>query len=283
MFADALKKAMTTPKNHGDYIGPDGLLYCGKCHTPKQVLMSLPALTGTDAPQALPVACKCVREADARAEVEQRAAEFKNNLETRWRACGAHDRELLKWRFSDDGGGQEKAMNVCKRYCERWEEMLKENIGVLLFGPVGTGKSFAASCICNELLERRVTVAATSFARVLNTLQNNFAGRQEALDQLGRFQLLFIDDLGAERNSEFSLEQVFSVIDSRYRARKPVVITTNLTLKQLENPENMAFSRIFDRALGMCPIRLCVSGPSRRKGLADDRRELARELLLGGG
>lgn len=158
--------------------------------------------------------------------------------------------------------------------------MFDKNIGVLLFGPVGAGKSFAASCICNELLERRVSVAATSFARVLNVLQNNFVGRQEALDRLGRFQLLFIDDLGAERGSEFSLEQVFAAIDSRYRAQKPVVITTNLTLTQLENPENMSYARIFDRVLEMCPIRLCVSDPSRRKGLADERRALARELLL---
>ena len=279
MFSDALKTATTTKESPGDYM-KDGLLHCGRCNTPKQALLSLPALTGTDTPQPFPIACKCQQEADARAEAEQRAAEFKRILEIRWRACGAHDRELLKWRFSDDGGGQEKAINVCKRYCERWEEMLRENIGVLLFGPVGTGKSFAASCICNELLERRVSVAATSFARVLNVLQSSFAGRQEVLDRLGRFQLLFIDDLGAERGSEFSLEQVFAAIDSRYRAKKPVVITTNLTLTQLENPENMAYARIFDRVLEMCPIRLCVSGPSRRKGLADDRRALARELLL---
>lgn len=279
MFADALKTAMTTKENPGDYM-KDGLLHCGRCNTPKQALLSLPALTGTDTPQPFPIACKCQQEADARAEAKQRAAEFKRILEIRWRDCGAHDRELLKWRFSDDGGGQEKAINVCKRYCERWEEMLRENIGVLLFGLVGTGKSFAASCICNELLERRVSVAATSFARVLNVLQSSFAGRQEVLDRLGRFQLLFIDDLGAERGSEFSLEQVFAAIDSRYRAKKPVVITTNLTLTQLENPENMAYARIFDRVLEMCPIRLCVSGPSRRKGLADDRRALARELLL---
>lgn len=45
-------------------------------------------------------------------------------------------------------------------------------------------------------------------------------------------------------------------------------------------PSNLSYTRIFDRLLELCPIRLCVSGPSRRKGLADDRRELARELLL---
>lgn len=279
MLADALRTMMATKECPDDYA-KDGILYCGKCHTPKQALMSLPVLTGTDTPQPFPVACKCQKEADEKAEAEQRAAEFRNNLEARWRACGVHDRELLKWRFSDDGGGQGKAMDVCNRYCEKWDEMLKGNIGMLLFGPVGTGKSFAASCICNRLLSQRVSVVATSFGRVLNVLQNNFAGRQETLDRLGRFQLLFVDDLGSERNSEYSLEQVFSVIDSRYRAGKPIIITTNLTLQQLENPENMAYSRIFDRVLEMCPVRLCVSGPSRRKGLADERRALARELLL---
>lgn len=279
MLTDALKQVMKTSKSPGDYI-ENGVLMCGKCRTPKQMLMSLPVLTGTDTPRPFPVACKCQQEADERAENERRAAEFKNGLEARWRACGAHDRELLKWRFSDDSGGQEKAMDVCRKYCKRWAEVFEENIGVLLFGPVGTGKSFAASCICNELLEQRITVAATSFARVLNTLQNNFSGRQETLDRLGRFQLLFIDDLGAERGSEFSLEQVFAVIDSRYRARKPVVITTNLTLNQLENPENMAYARIFDRILEMCPIRLCMTGDSRRKGNAERRKKVARELLL---
>lgn len=103
---------------------------------------------------------------------------------------------------------------------------------------------------------------------------------QETLDRLGRFQLLFINDLGAERGSEFSLEQVFAVIDSRYRTRKSVLIITNLTLNQLKNSENMAYALVFDRVLEMCPIRLCVTGDSRRKGNAERRKKVARELLL---
>ena len=48
----------------------------------------------------------------------------------------------------------------------------------------------------------------------------------------------------------------------------------------MENPENLAYSRIFDRVLEMCPVRLPVTGKSRRAGLAEERRKLARELLL---
>ena len=279
MLADVLKKAMTTKENPGDYTGPDGLLYCGKCHTPKQVLMSVPALTGTDTPQALPVACKCQKEADEKAEAERQAAEFKNNLEARWRADGFHDPSYLKPTFSDDDGANQKLTGVCKKYADRWPEMLENGMGLLLYGGVGGGKTFLAGCVCNALLKKQVSVCATSFPRVLNVLQNSM-DRQKALDRLARYQCVLLDDFGVERGTEYAQEQLFAVVDARYRAKRPTIITTNLSLHDLENPSNLSYTRIFDRLLELCPIRLCVSGPSRRKGLADDRRELARELLL---
>lgn len=279
MLADVLKKAMTTKENPGDYTGPDGLLYCGKCRTPKQVLMSVPALTGTDTPQALPVACKCQKEADEKAEAERQAAEFKNNLEARWRADGFHDPSYLKPTFSDDDGANQKLTGVCKKYADRWPEMLENGMGLLLYGGVGGGKTFLAGCVCNALLKKQVSVCATSFPRVLNVLQNSM-DRQKALDRLARYQCVLLDDFGAERSTEYAQEQLFAVVDARYRAKRPTIITTNLSLHDLENPQNLSYTRIFDRLLELCPIRLCVSGPSRRKGLADDRRELARELLL---
>lgn len=279
MFADVLKKAMTTKEDPGDYIGPDGLLCCGKCHTPKQALLRLPALTGSDTPQALPVVCKCQREADERAEAERRAAEFKNNLEARWRADGFHDPSYLNPTFSDDDGANQKLTGVCQKYADRWPEMLENGMGLLLYGGVGGGKTFLAGCVCNALLKKQVSVCATSFPRVLNVLQNSM-DRQKALDRLGRYQCVLLDDFGVERGTEYAQEQLFAVVDARYRAKRPTIITTNLSLHDLENPQNLSYTRIFDRLLELCPIRLCISGPSRRKGLADDRRELARELLL---
>lgn len=92
--------------------------------------------------------------------------------------------------------------------------------------------------------------------------------------------MLFLDDIGAERNTSFSTEQVFSVIDARYRQKRPIICTTNLPLRELENPENLSYSRIYDRLLEMCPVRLAVTGPSRRAARAEQRRELARKLLL---
>ena len=129
---------------------------------------------------------------------------------------------------------------------------------MLLWGNVGTGKSFIAGCIANALLDKGVPVIMTNFARLLNKLTDMYAGDRNAyIDSFKRYPLMIIDDLGIERNSEFAREQVFSVIDSRYRSQLPMIVTTNLSLKKLKNPEDMARARIYDRVLERCmPIRV---------------------------
>ena len=278
MFAEALIKAMTTKENPGDYM-KDGILHCGRCNTPKQVLMTLPALTGTEKPQPLPISCKCQQEADKKAEAERRAAEFKNGIETRWRLDGFHDTSYLRSTFADDDGTNPKLTAVCKKYVDSWPQMYQNGMGILLYGNVGGGKTFLAGAICNALLEKQAKICATSFPRVLNVLQTSM-DRQKSLDRLAQYQCVLLDDFGVERETSFGQEQLFAVIDARYRAKRPTIITTNLSLHDLENPQNLSYSRIFDRLLELCPVRLCVSGPSRRQGLADERRALARELLL---
>ena len=85
----------------------------------------------------------------------------------------------------------------------------------------------------------------TNFSRILNTLTGmHFEDRNQFINSLNRYSLLIIDDLGIERNSDFALEQVFNVIDSRYRSKKPLIITTNLTLSELNNAADIAHKRI---------------------------------------
>ena len=69
---------------------------------------------------------------------------------------------------------------------------------------------------------------------------------------LGMYDLLVIDDLGVERNTEYAMEQMFTVIDGRYRSRKPMIITTNLKLEEIKNPPDLAHARIYDRILEWC-------------------------------
>lgn len=81
--------------------------------------------------------------------------------------------------------------------------------------------------------------------------------RNGYIDSLNQYSLLIIDDLGMERSTEFALEQVFNVIDTRYRSKKPLIVTTNLTLDELKNPYDLARRRIYDRVLEVCvPLKI---------------------------
>lgn len=203
---------------------------------------------------------------------------FEMTIDLTWEKDGIHDKSYLCSKFSDDDGANEKVSQVCKKYVERWDDMKSNGIGILLYGNVGTGKSFYASCICNELLKRQTTLCATSFTRILNVLQVE-KNKIEVLDRLNKYQCIFLDDFGVERETGYAQEQVFSIIDARYRTKLPTIVTTNLSLPNIENPQGMIQSRICDRLLELCPIRICVSGDSRRKKNSMDRMKLARKLL----
>ena len=156
--------------------------------------------------------------------------------------------------------------------------MCAENIGLLLWGGVGTGKSFLAGCISNALMAQEVPVRMTNFARILNELNNSFSGRNEVVDRLCRYPLLIIDDFGMERGTEYALEQIYNIVDSRYRSRKPLIVTTNLTLDEIRHPQDTAHARIYDRLLEMCVPISCI-GVSLRRETAQEKLERLKALI----
>lgn len=269
---------MKANEEDGDYTGDDGLLYCGKCHTPKQRRLSFNPATREQKETIVRAACKCQQEADEAADLRAKREKFKQEMARRWED-GVHERELLRYKFSEDDGETPEILRVCKGYVDRWEEMLQNNIGVLFYGSVGRGKSFYASCIVNALLEKNVPVVATSFPRLLNILQNT-TDRQQVIDKLKRYKLLFIDDLGAERDSSYASEQVYNIVQSREICRLPLIVTTNLTQEEMKNPATMRQDQIYDRVLEMCPLRIKMTGGNRRRLDAERRKKIAQSLLL---
>ncbi len=158
--------------------------------------------------------------------------------------------------------------------------MRANNIGILFYGGVGTGKTFCASCVANALLDKQVAATATCFPRLLNLLQGT-PDRQKLLDSLAKFKLLIIDDLGVERDSSFRLEQIYNVVDARYQVKLPLVVTTNMSMEELENPVSVSYTRIYDHVLELCPVRIPLTGDSRRRQNAERRKHLAQKILLG--
>ena len=220
------------PENAEDYYGMDGLLYCGKCHTPREAFFAKGvALMGKN---KHPIECSCQR--IERAKQEALISQQKHSdLVRRLKAEGFSDPAMLDWTFENDNG-RSPQMHHARCYVEQWQTMRSENLGLLLWGVVGTGKSFLAGCIANALMEQEVPVRMTNFARILNELNSSFSGRNDIVDRLCRYPLLIIDDFGMERGTEYALEQIYNIVDSRYRSRKPLIVTANLTLDEIRHP-----------------------------------------------
>ena len=98
------------------------------------------------------------------------------------------------------------------------------------------------------------------------------------IEDLSVYMQSIIDDFGMERGTEYALEQTYNIIDSRYRSRKPLIVTTNLTLTELKNPQDTAHARIYDRLLELCTPIACT-GPSMRKDIGKAKLDLLKTLL----
>ena len=258
-----------------EYLDPaDGLIHCRKCGGPRQAVIPDPFKDGSFKPRCV---CSCQQEAEYRRKEAEERRQRMERIKRR-KAQGLQDRYLYGYTF-DNHNGENPAMTKVHAYVDHWPQAFKRNIGLLLFGDVGTGKSFAAGCIANALLDRDIPVLMTNFPTILARLCGTFGeDRTDFLDSLGGYDLLIIDDLGAERNTEYALEQMFSIIDSRYRCNKPLIVTTNLKLDELKRPPDLAHARIYDRILERC-APILFAGKNFREDNAASTKAVARQII----
>lgn len=261
-------------EHEGDYRNEDGLLICGKCHTQKEY-----TLTKSDGTaRTVRCACECSVAQNAKEAEEKRKRDRLQYLDS-MRRTGFPDAEMREWTFAKSDHTDQKNENIARRYVANFDAMRSQGTGLLLCGSVGTGKSFLAAAIANELINQGTPCLMTNFSRIISRVSEKFGGDQKYLDDLNRFDLLIIDDLGSERDTEFTWEKVMNVIDARYRAGLPLIITTNLTLKDLADPSDIRRQRVFSRLKEMC-VFLEVNGADRRNKKMRDKMESAK-LLLG--
>lgn len=264
------------PLQEDEYLNEaDGLIYCTKCHTPRQHRVQF-----KDRVMIPTVRCRCQQETYEKEEAERKRQE-QLLLVSRLKANGLQDKSLRDYTFDNDKGYNPEIQKA-HDYVEHWEEMKEKSLGLLLWGDVGTGKSFFAGCIANALLEQGIPVLMTNFSRILNTLTGMYSdNRNQFIDSFNKYSLLIIDDLGIERSTDFALEQVFNVIDSRYRSKKPLIVTTNLTLDELKHPSDLGRARIYDRVLERC-VPLKINNRNIRELNAAANMQEARKLFNSG-
>ena len=168
---------------------------------------------------------------------------------TMLRSEAFHDIPAALWRF-ESAAVTTPQLAKARGYAQNWDEFKKAGIGLLLFGNVGTGKSYAAGCIANALIDRLESVLFVGMSDVVNRMRGNFGtDRDHYMKSLMRPDLLILDDLGAERNTSFDKERVFDVINRRRLTGKPMLVTINLPLSTMQKAQDIGDRRIYDRIL----------------------------------
>lgn len=258
----------------------DGIVYCGVCGEPKQAWIDwIPDESGHQDKKLVPVMCKCAQEAEQAENQRIKDQKFSEALRYYHQVINGSSISVATHCFGEDDNQNSPIAKTCLRYVDQWQEMRRRNIGILFYGSRGTGKTFYASCIVNGLAVKNIVAVMTTTANLMNVLSK--WDKAETMEAISRVPMLALDDLGAERNTTYSAEQMFNVIDARSKANLPTIITTNLDVDEMKNENDIWRSRIYDRVIEMCPIAIRMTGESRRSGIADERKRIARELLSG--
>ena len=252
----------------------DGHIYCKTCNE-RIDGKPIPML---NKPMIFRLSCKCDRD---RAEQEKlREKQFEQD---RLRKNCFISKNQIAYTFENaDEDTDKDTIKKAKNYVKHFEEMRKDNVGLLLYGNVGSGKTYVACSIANAIItEYSYTVKMRNFAQILNDLQKGGFNldRNEYIEQITNPTLLILDDFGIERNTEYALEQIYNVINARYLKARPTIITTNLNFKDIEKEqEDIMLGRIYSRIIEMClPLR--VTGLDRRKMQSKEKLKKAQNLI----
>ena len=259
-----------------EYI-KDGHAYCKVCHERKDG--DVMEFFGNK--MILRVACKCDREI----EQQKKRREKQMEIERLKRTCFNSMREW-SYTFENYQGEENQSLMIAKNFVEDYEKMKKENIGLLFYGSVGSGKTYLACSIANSLIEQyQISVKIKNFAQIINELQkSSFDFDKNAyIESLVNTSVLILDDLGIERDTSYAKEQVYNIVNSRYLKQKPTIFTTNLSYDTIQNcKDSVEYQRIYSRIIEMC-IPVMVVGEDFRKFIQRDKLTRNKDRLLNGG
>jgi DNA replication protein DnaC len=150
------------------------------------------------------------------------------------------------------------------RFVRDIDKQLDAGRGLWFMGPVGTGKTTLAMLVSKAALKAGRSVAIYSLPRLLNEIRDGYRAERshvDLLDRLAAVDLLHLDDVGAERTTDWVLEEFYSIVNARYEDNRSIVITTNLDDRQALREQ--ISERTVSRLTEMCD-ELPVEGHDRR-------------------
>lgn len=219
--------------------------HCDVCGKPLQMVQKFKT-------QEIVVGIMCDCQIEEQRKKDERIRKYEEEQKLRRRMNRAYGSRIPEGTFDKDDGRQPKAMNDIKKYLANFKDHKVSGRGLLLLGSTGQGKTFAAECIANELFNAGANVIMRSAIQIVMEVQNSGFNMADYVENMSRADLLILDDLGTERDTDFAHETIFAVVDARYYSHKPIVITTNLSVEEMMNPSSLYNQRLYGRILERC-------------------------------
>lgn len=206
---------------------------------------------------------------DKLATEERRYPYFRLRRCDRWLAADSRARaeRMLGARFTErtfETFEVEKENSEAFKKCEVYADELSRETkhGLLLVGPVGTGKTHLAAAILKRAFDKGIPATMVSAPELLQGIQKGFQDPESRylVEKVKTKAFLILDDLGAEMTTDWVRKEFYLLLDGRYKREMPTVITTNCSFRELEQAAGV---RVADRLREMCKV-VKISGTSWR-------------------
>lgn len=243
----------------GDYLGTDrdgvSVYFCHVCGEPREY-----GLLGADGEMHyFPIEHR--HDLKAKQEAERQTS-IKDGLEAAKRECYGNALPLFGNAAMVDVEAPESVRNDVSAFLS--DKLNVENgRGLIVCGPNGAGKSWLAAAVCNDLMAQGRSCRFATLSQLVDSI--GIGESERALRELCRHDLVVIDDLGAERDSSYMTEQGYNVINALYVNRKSVIVTTNLTPKQIASPTSEYAKKVMGRLKERSHM-VVYDAPDKRQG-----------------
>lgn len=289
-MVNEIVKAMENSKDcavfvEGDYYKPYfddepelKVIVCGVCGKPKECYPFISTVFGNSGkppkdkrkyPLGVPVkrACLCDCDVDRKRKAESEYRKRKASAFRKMDCWGYTDEygtvqrnmamEQTEFCSKDSAGTlktkSNKHIKACEKYISTLSQRLESGKGLFLCGKSGAGKTYAAICFANALMDRMFSVCFKEQWQITGFSQFD-SGDKSEMAKLESISFLIIDDFNPDKLNDYGREVIFNLFDTRIKRKLPTVFTSNATENSIKNPHNAADKRIMDRIIQNCHI-----------------------------